>query len=113
MDKDLYMTDEDLENMSEDEVVSWLSELNSALRKAGELVMPHISLHDLEKFYESDDYKEFLKESDDTDIAPILFEDEEDVDKINSAYKSLRDLGEGPLTDEKIKAYDDLYRSSE
>ncbi len=114
MDKDLYMTDENLEDMSEDEVVSWLSELNSALRKAGEageLVMPRISLHDLEKSYESDDYKEFLKESDDTDIAPILFEDEEDVDKINSAYKSLRDLGEGPLTDEKIKAYDDLYAS--
>ncbi|MCR5510398.1 MAG: GNAT family N-acetyltransferase [Lachnospiraceae bacterium] len=44
-------------------------------------------------------------------MTPVMFEDEEDVDRINSLYKELRDMGDGPLTGEKIKAYDDLYSS--
>ena len=109
---DIYMTDEELSKMTSDEVVSWLQNVNEALKEAqesGRLNMPGWSLEDLDKAYESEEYHDLLEDFDDMDITPVIFEDEEDVDRINSFYQELREMGDGPLTDEKIKAYDDLY----
>lgn len=111
-DDDIYMTDEELSRMTPDEIETWLSSVNEALRTAqgsGELTVPGISLEDLDRAYESKEYRDFLEHSDDMDIKPVLFEDGEDIMNINSRYQALRGLGAGLLTDEKIKAYDDLY----
>ena len=110
MDQEMYMTEEELKNMSVEEIESWLESLAEAAEESGE-EEPRLSLEDYYKAYESPEYKAFLEQVGSVDTTPMIFEDKDDIEAINRNYEAVKKLDKDTVYGVVYQAYDKLYTS--
>ena len=110
-----YITDEEIDSMSEEEFLSWIEEIDrmeetvvGRMQKDG-YKMPRLSLSDLDKAYTAPEFKGLLDRMEDVDYPATVFEDKDDVDDINEAYQKVKKLSDKVSNQDKENAYMPLY----
>ena len=110
-----YITDEEIDSMSEKEFLSWIEDIDrmeekvaSQMQKDG-YKMPRLSLSDIDKAYSAQEFKGMLDNMEDVDYPATVFEDKDDVDDINEAYEKVKNLSKNASQSEKEDAYMPLY----
>lgn len=110
-----YITDEELSNLSEDEVISWLEELDKMeetavkrMKKDG-FTIPKLSLADIDKVYKTPEFQGFLDNMGEVDYPSVVFDDKDDIEEIKKANEKVLNLSENVTSSDRQKAYMDLY----
>ena len=110
-----YITDEELSNMSEEEVLAWLEELDEMEETAAKRMekdgfkSPKLSLADIDNAYKAPEFQGFLDKMGEVDYPSLVFEDKDDVETIKNAYEKVSKLSKNASLDDKEKAYMPLY----
>ena len=102
-----YITDEELSNMSEEEVLAWLEELDEMEETAAKRMekdgfkSPKLSLADIDNAYKAPEFQGFLDKMGEVDYPSLVFEDKDDVETIKNAYEKVSKLSKNASLDDK------------
>lgn len=109
------ITQEEISNMSEAEMLAWLKELDAMeetvakrMQKEG-FSMQGPSLTDIEQAYSSPEFIGFSDNMAQVDYPATVFEDKEDIDAVNKAYEKVTLLSKDASHQEKEDVYMPLY----
>lgn len=113
-----FMSEEEFRNLSKEEKLKWLEELTKAfseMRKTleadGEGSVFDLNPETIEKAYRDPEVQEYFNALNKLDVRERLFNDEEEVKKINEAWKVVLALPENPSPEESEDAYHTLYEA--
>ncbi|MBO4336695.1 MAG: GNAT family N-acetyltransferase [Lachnospiraceae bacterium] len=109
-DKDIYMSNEEISAMSEEELIGWINALNEEAQRmieTGDIEYPELSLADIEAAYGDPDYRGYIEAAQSIDPVAQMFDDKEELEELRRLYDATRKENAGKALDDDI--YNKLY----